>query len=235
MSYCVNCGVELAPSERICPLCGTEVHNPVSPWKEPEERPYPYRLEQFAKRVDRKYLGLLLGVLFLIPVVITVLINLITSAEISWSGYIIGAIVVLYVTFVMPLYLKHHRFVFLALLDFAVLLLYLWFIEYISGGKWFFSIALPITLTAAILVLSVGRMLEYKKRPGFLRIIACVLFAAGIMTVAVEIILACADGGGFRLQWSIYPLVPCLLLGVCALIAERRKGLREKVRRRLFF
>ena len=31
MSYCVNCGVELSPSERRCPLCGTEVMNPRSP------------------------------------------------------------------------------------------------------------------------------------------------------------------------------------------------------------
>ena len=28
MSYCVNCGVELAPSEKNCPLCGTPVINP---------------------------------------------------------------------------------------------------------------------------------------------------------------------------------------------------------------
>ena len=28
MSYCVHCGVELAPSERDCPLCGTAVLNP---------------------------------------------------------------------------------------------------------------------------------------------------------------------------------------------------------------
>ena len=32
MSYCVNCGVELADSERRCPLCHTEVHNPRQPY-----------------------------------------------------------------------------------------------------------------------------------------------------------------------------------------------------------
>ena len=28
MSYCVNCGVKLASSERKCPLCNTVVYNP---------------------------------------------------------------------------------------------------------------------------------------------------------------------------------------------------------------
>ena len=26
--YCVNCGVELADSETVCPLCGTRVFHP---------------------------------------------------------------------------------------------------------------------------------------------------------------------------------------------------------------
>ena len=39
MSYCVNCGVELAASERRCPLCGVEVINPREPFDENGERP----------------------------------------------------------------------------------------------------------------------------------------------------------------------------------------------------
>ena len=31
MSYCVNCGVELARCEKKCPLCGVEAVNPASP------------------------------------------------------------------------------------------------------------------------------------------------------------------------------------------------------------
>ena len=26
--YCVNCGVKLAPTESVCPLCGTRVYHP---------------------------------------------------------------------------------------------------------------------------------------------------------------------------------------------------------------
>ncbi len=28
MSYCVNCGVKLKKSEKVCPLCNTKVINP---------------------------------------------------------------------------------------------------------------------------------------------------------------------------------------------------------------
>ena len=26
--YCIKCGVELADSEKVCPLCGTRVYHP---------------------------------------------------------------------------------------------------------------------------------------------------------------------------------------------------------------
>lgn len=29
--YCINCGVELADSETVCPLCGTRVFHPDMP------------------------------------------------------------------------------------------------------------------------------------------------------------------------------------------------------------
>ena len=29
--YCIKCGVELADSERVCPLCGTRVFHPDLP------------------------------------------------------------------------------------------------------------------------------------------------------------------------------------------------------------
>ncbi len=55
MSYCVHCGVELAPSEEKCPLCKTPVMDPNQAWREPEERPYPERLEVVPPHIDRQY------------------------------------------------------------------------------------------------------------------------------------------------------------------------------------
>ena len=64
MSYCVNCGVELEKSEKCCPLCGVEVHNPLDPYDPQAPRPYPQRVERLIRRKDRRYF-LLLASLFL--------------------------------------------------------------------------------------------------------------------------------------------------------------------------
>ena len=38
--YCIKCGVELADSEKVCPLCGTRVFHPDLPLPD-GEAPYP--------------------------------------------------------------------------------------------------------------------------------------------------------------------------------------------------
>ena len=38
--YCIKCGVELADSEKVCPLCGTPVFHPDLPCGQGEP-PYP--------------------------------------------------------------------------------------------------------------------------------------------------------------------------------------------------
>ena len=38
--YCIKCGVELADSEKVCPLCGTRVFHPDLP-RAQGEPPYP--------------------------------------------------------------------------------------------------------------------------------------------------------------------------------------------------
>ena len=48
MSYCVNCGVELGPGARECPLCRTPVVNPVCPPDAAEPGFFPVRREEVA-------------------------------------------------------------------------------------------------------------------------------------------------------------------------------------------
>ena len=44
--YCIKCGVELADSEKVCPLCGTRVYHPDIEIKTTEP-PFPeYKLRE---------------------------------------------------------------------------------------------------------------------------------------------------------------------------------------------
>ena len=49
MSYCVNCGVELDPTARTCPLCQTPVVNP----RQPVDTELPLRFPAAGRRCSR--------------------------------------------------------------------------------------------------------------------------------------------------------------------------------------
>ncbi len=46
MSYCVHCGVKLAPSEARCPLCQTPVVDPVTPYDPSVPKEFPTRVRE---------------------------------------------------------------------------------------------------------------------------------------------------------------------------------------------
>lgn len=67
MSYCVNCGVELADSERRCPLCHTEVHNPRQPYDRKIPKPFPNRLDLFEPEDNRGFAAAITTLLLALP------------------------------------------------------------------------------------------------------------------------------------------------------------------------
>lgn len=143
MSYCVNCGVELKDSEKTCPLCDVEVQNPRAPWKEPAERPYPGRLEPVLKRADRRFFATLATLILCIPVAVTLLSDLLTDGMLTWSGYVAGAMALLFVWVILPLYCKRYYLLRLLSIDCLATLAYLKLIEYASRGTGFCPLPSP--------------------------------------------------------------------------------------------
>ena len=70
MSYCVNCGVELAKSEKKCPLCGVEAVNPKEKGEPAGKPPYPKELKE-TPHVNSHSLAVLLTLVFLLPMALT--------------------------------------------------------------------------------------------------------------------------------------------------------------------
>ena len=65
--YCVKCGVELADSQRVCPLCGTRVFHPDIP-RTPADPPYPPdRARSTRRTVNRSGVCFILTALALLP------------------------------------------------------------------------------------------------------------------------------------------------------------------------
>ena len=136
--YCIKCGVELADSEKVCPLCGTPVFHPDLPCGQGEP-PYPADHRPRVDEVSRAGVLFVLTVLFVLPAVISVLCDWRMGNGIVWSGYVVGGLVVLYVAVVLPLWFKRPNPAIFVPIDFIVIGLYLFYINFATHGHWCWS------------------------------------------------------------------------------------------------
>lgn len=230
--YCVKCGVELADSQRVCPLCGTRVFHPDIP-RTPADPPYPPDERVHPEEVNRSGVCFILTALALLPAVICVLCDWRINGGILWSGYASGGILLLYVLTVLPLWFKRPNPVIFVPVDFVVIGVYLLYINCATHGHWFMSFALPVTGTAMVLVTAVVALLRYVPA-GALYICGGGLILSGGYAVLVEWLLNVT----FRLHdtflWSFYPLAVCTVLGAMLLVIAGCKPLRRSLHRKFF-
>lgn len=236
MSYCVNCGVELADSEKRCPLCDTEVINPAHPWTEPAHRPYPSEVDTLSDRIDRRYIASLMTILLLVPVFITMVCNLIYGGRITWSAYVIGAAAMLFVWAILPFYFKRPRILLFLGLDVLAIILYLLFIDFVNDYvDWFLPIGLPISGTFGALLLISAYLFPRGNNQLLLVRFSIIMIDISILSLVVEISTDLYAIGDVALSWSPFVLIPCLFLAVTAQMIERRKTLKEEIRKRIYY
>ena len=97
--YCIQCGVELADTEKICPLCMTRVYHPEI--HQPEVIPmYPAGREMVTAH-HSKAKAIFLTVVIAMGLLFSVLCDLQLSGRISWSGYVVGGLLTAYVLLVL--------------------------------------------------------------------------------------------------------------------------------------
>lgn len=230
--YCIKCGVELADSEKVCPLCGTRVFHPDLPCGQAES-PYPPDVSPRVEDVSRAGVLFVLTVLFLLPAVISVLCDWRLSGGIVWSGYVVGGLVLLYTTVVLPLWFKRPNPVIFVPVDFAAIILYLLYIDLATGGHWFLTFAFPVAGSIGVLITTVVALLRYVRR-GYLYIFGGALIAAGGLAMLLEFLLNLTFGVHQTFFWSFYPLAAGVLLGVMLIIIAVCPPLRRSLHRKFF-
>ena len=230
--YCIKCGVELADSEKVCPLCGTRVFHPDLPSGQ-GETPYPPDHRPRAEEVSRVGVLFVLTVLFLLPAVVSVLCDWRLSGGIVWSGYVVGGLLLLYVTVVLPLWFKRPNPVIFVPVDFIMLGLYLFYINFATHGHWFLTFALPVTGAAMALVTAMVALLRYVPA-GALYVCAGALLLSGGFAVLVEWLLNVTFQLHDTFLWSFYPLAVCTVLGAMLLVIAICKPLRRSLHRKFF-
>lgn len=232
MSYCVQCGVRLSDDLNRCPLCKTEVNNPNLPDKA-RESDQPERVEEMIGRMDRNYLRQLTVIITMIPVLIVILIDLLDGNGV-WSPYAVGALVMCWVFFAVPLVYRFSKPYAYVTLDVLALCGYLALIAAMTDGfSWYLHIVLPLLVllgATTLLVMLVLRRLEMRK---IMKGVSLLLILS-VFLVLLEVILDYAIWQEVRLGWSVYTVIPFVAIMLTALYVENNKPLKEEIRRRLF-
>lgn len=229
--FCIKCGVQLADTEKSCPLCGTRVYHPDLPQK--ETRPlYPVGRIPKQKPTNKSFCGALI-ILFLIPVLITCLADLQFDGHLDWAGYVAGALLLGYVIFALPLWFKRPNPVIFVPCGFAAAILYLLYINVATGGNWFLSFAFPVSGALTILVTAVVTLLYYVKK-GTLYVLGGAFMALGGLCLLAEFLLVHTFPLSF-VGWSMYPLIVLILLGGWLVYLAINRTARETMERKFFF
>lgn len=233
MSYCVNCGVELKPSEQVCPLCHTEVVNPRQPYDRKAPKPFPARLDLFTPQDNRGFITAVVTLILMLPAAICLACDAAYTGGSGWSMLVVGALTMLWVFIIPALFFKRHPILFGMILDTGALLGYLWVIErYTDTGVWFLRLALPIVLVLAALF-ALDYLLVSRLVRGRFRQAAVVMVTLSVLPVGIEMIIDSYLSGVIRLQWAIFVTIPCLILALLMLVLGRREQFKEQMKKRL--
>lgn len=226
--YCIHCGVRLGESEAFCPLCGT-VSGP------PERQRVPlYPAERrLPRQVAPKSLPIVLTTLTLIPLLITLLVDLRLHRTVTWSGFVMGALVLTYTALILPLWFFRPNPVIFVPCAFGAAGLYLWYICAVVGGHWFGSFALPLTAVLGLVTTAVVTLLRYVRR-GMLYIFGGALILLGLFMPVLELLVNVTFAKPDFAAWSIYPLTALLLLGGMLIFLAICRPARAVMERKFF-
>lgn len=229
--YCIKCGVKLAETEKKCPLCNTVVYHP-DLIQEDDRSLYPK--DRMPKRGSGlKALNGAMIFLYVIPLLVCFYADFSFDKTLGWSGFVAGALVVSYVILALPLWFTNPNPVIFVPCSFAAISLYLWYIDFVTVGSWFFTFALPVVGGMCLITCTMVTLLRYLHN-GRLYIIGGAVMAFGIEILLIELLLGVTFGLSF-IGWSLYPLVVLLLLGGLLIYLAINRSAREILERKLFF
>jgi len=231
MSYCVHCGVELAASEKICPLCNTEVLDPSASSASSISYPYP---EQVQRPVSfRKGAATFLSLALVIPLLCVFIADLSLHGTISWSAIAGGAIILFFFVFLFPNLFSRRKLWLFLLLDIPMVWLYQCGICLLLKKSWWLMPALPLTLLTGALVMGIYLMFSAKKPTFGLKCIV-MLISVMLFSVCTQIVIELYLHSVISLSWSIYIAVACAGTSIVILVIDSMYHFSEKIRKKIF-
>ncbi len=234
MAYCVNCGVELHESAKVCALCNTPVYNPNEIREKSVITPYPTETGQ-VERVKRKDLGILLSTVVLSTGITCGLLNAFVFPGPRWSLAVIGVCALLWV-FMFPVVIYTKQSIYMSLcLDGVAVIAYLYMLTFmVDRNEWFYGLGLPIVVLVTILV-EVFTFAVRKLPKSILTVSLYFFTTLALLCTGLELLIDYYLWNKLTITWSAVVLVICVVVDIALVTMLSLRRLRNAVRRRLHF
>lgn len=230
--YCVKCGVELADSEEICPLCKTTVYHPVVKQLKTDP-PYPKYVTPSGETFSMLGVLFIVTAMFLLPIILTVVCDLTINGNVTWSGYAAGALITAYTVTVLPSWFKKPNPAIFVPVGFSSIAIYLLYISIATNGKWFLPFALPTVVCLCLIITAFSTLKHYLKR-GHLYIFGGTFIALAAFSILLEFLL----NNTFKIRnvfvWSYYPCIALFIIGMLLIIIAICRPIRESLKKKFF-
>ena len=228
--YCIRCGVQMVDGQTKCPLCSTKMILPED--MATNEALYPKdRQPQMEKR--RLWPHGVIVAIFLLPMVVTLICNWQLSGDFTWSGYVVGALLLAYVCLGLPRWFARPNPVIFTPCGFVAAAMYVWYIAFVTGGKWYWTFALPVIGGLCLIVTTVVTLVKYVRK-GKLYIFGGAFIAFGALMLGIEHLLMLTFPQLRFIGWSLYPLTVFGLLGGLLIFLAICRPARDMVERKTF-
>lgn len=232
--YCVKCGVELQKGVERCPLCGLAVYHPELR-EEPEPRPYP-RYAGGGETVRHGGLLFVLTVLFALPALVCIVMDLNMNGGIRWSGFVAFGLAWAYIAFCLPLWFKRRSPTVFYPITVAALIALALYVCLKTGGRWFLSFAFPVGGAVLLLgeaVIALMRHAVGPRRHRALFILGGASIALGGLCMLIEFLLHVTFGLPMQ-WWCLYPLAALALIGLMLIVIGICQPLRMSLHKKFF-
>ena len=233
MSYCVNCGVELHEAEKSCPLCDTVVLNPKQAYNEEAKPAYSLQTQRADLRENKRVTVALISALLALPASICMVCNFVIDVRLTWSLYVLGAMAFLWTVIIPPYLLRRNKEMTTIIIGTLSVCAFLRFIEEVSVAKgWYLTLALPLVLVVAFICFIMVIIFLYTNLRKLQIAAVLAVCMAGLM-VAIEIATDVYHKDQFSLEWSIFLTIPCIILAVACMLLDRKRAVKENIKKRL--
>ncbi len=208
MKTCPQCGVELDEQMSVCPLCRTVLDHPApvsetgSSMDDQTDRKFYLDYSRLTYQQKRKLFWEMSGIILFSGILVTLIIDFVTTASITWSRYTVTVFLVMYVNITLLSFWRHKLLFLLggSFLSTSTLLVLL--DMYNKRIGWGSQLGVPLLLAFYLIVLLLTMLTRATKHKGF-NILGYCFLAAGLMSMCIEVILSRYFLKDITLSWSL--------------------------------